>query len=61
MLLIILTILCACFFAYFIGTTIVADKKNEETTSILSFGMALSTGLITVVLIALTILEFCKN
>lgn len=32
MLLIILTILCACFFVYFIGTTIVADKKNEETT-----------------------------
>ena len=61
MLLIILTILCACFFAYFIGTTIVANKKNEETIGVLSFGMALSTGIIMVVLIALTILECCKK
>ena len=61
MLLIILTILCGCFFAYFIGTTIVANKKNEETIGVLSFGMALSTGIITVVLIALTILECCKK
>lgn len=61
MLLIILTILCACFFAYFVGVTIVADKKNEETISALSFGLALSTGLITVTCLVLTILEFCKN
>ena len=61
MLLIILTILCTCFFVYFIGTTIVANKKNEETIGVLSFGMALSMGIITVVLIALTILECCKK
>lgn len=61
MLLIILTILCACFFAYFLGTTIVAKKKNEETINVLSLGMALSTGLITVTCLVLTILKFCKN
>lgn len=61
MTLIILTILCACFFAYFIGTAIVAKKKNEETINVLSLGMALSTGLITVTCLVLTILEFSKN
>jgi len=62
MLPIILTILCACFFAYFIGTAIVTKKKKfPEVIYVLSLRMALSTGLITVTCLVLTILEFCKN
>lgn len=63
MLLIILTIICVCFFAYFLGMAIVADRNEKipEVVGVLSFGMALVTGLLSVTCIALTILEFCKN
>lgn len=62
MTLIILTILCACFFAYFLWTDIVAKKKKfPEVVAVLSSTMTLITGLMTVTCIVLTILEFCKK
>lgn len=63
MLLIILTIICACAFAYFLWVAITASRNKEtpEVVSVLSSGMALVAGLFMVTCIVLTILEFCKN
>nr|DAR59186.1 MAG TPA: hypothetical protein [Caudoviricetes sp.] len=62
MTLIILTILCVCFFGYFLGEAIVAKKKKfPEVVVVLSSAMAIITWLLTCTSIVLTALEFCKN
>lgn len=63
MLLIILTIICACAFAYFLWVAITASRNKEtpEIVGVLSSGMTLITGLLMFTCIVLTILEFCKN
>lgn len=61
--LIIVTIICACWFAYFLWVAITASRNKEmpEVVGVLSSGMALVAGLFMGTCIVLTILEFCKN
>lgn len=59
MTLIILTIICVCFFGCFLGEAIVARKKKfPEVVGVLSSAMTLITGMLTVTCIVLTALEF---